>query len=294
MWLGNAKLPHRQATAGFADGLGWVAQIGLFVLLGLLASPARLPDALLPAAIVGVGLTFVARPISVVACAIWWRMPWRHQVFVSWAGLRGAVPIVLATIPISQGLPAAHRVFDIVFVLVITFVLIQAPLLPRLARWSGLVVERADELAVESAPLERLDASLLQFEVPDGSRLHGVFVDDLRLPEHVVLAFVARAGGVVAPGPHLSLRRGDHLLLAVPDAVRDDTERRLQMISRGGRLGVWHSMPVEKSRPPPPRPAKASRSPAARAPAPTAPPAVRASESRAVGGELTHHGTRRG
>ncbi|EON23797.1 MULTISPECIES: potassium/proton antiporter [Nocardioides] len=255
MWLGNAKLPHRQATAGFADGLGWVAQIGLFVLLGLLASPTRLPDALLPAAIVGIGLTLVARPISVVACAIWWRVPWRHQMFLSWAGLRGAVPIVVATIPVSEGLPAAHRVFDIVFVLVITFVLIQAPLLPRLARWSGLMVERADELAVESAPLEKLGASVLQFEVPQGSRLHGVFVDDLRLSEHVVLAFVAREGGVVAAGPHLSLRHGDHLLLAVPDAVRDATEGRLQAISRGGRLAVWNSplssepYPPSRSRP---------------------------------------------
>ncbi|WP_239456593.1 potassium/proton antiporter [Nocardioides solisilvae] len=239
MWLGNASLPHRQVTAGFADGMGWLAQIGLFVLLGLLASPSRLPEAVVPALIVGVGLTFVARPLSVALCAAWWRVPWGHQVFISWAGLRGAVPIVLATIPITQGLPEAERVFDVVFLLVTSFVLIQAPSLPWLARRTGVVVERAEEIQVESAPLESIDASLLQFEVPQGSRLVGVFADDLRLPPAAVLALVARDGQVSTPGRHTSLRAGDQLLLVVPDHVRRETERRLHAISRDGRLAVW-------------------------------------------------------
>lgn len=240
IWLGNARLPHRQATAGFADGLGWLAQIGLFVLLGLLASPGRLPEAILPAAIVGAGLTLVARPLSVALCATWWRVPWRHQVFISWAGLRGAVPIVLATIPITQGLPSAHRIFDVVFLLVTTFVLIQAPVLPWLARRTGVVVERARTIDVESAPLEAMDASLLQFAVPPGSRLVGVFADDLRLPPSAVLALVARDEGIAVPSRHTSLRAGDHLLLVVPESVREATERRLQAISEGGRLAVWY------------------------------------------------------
>ncbi|HET6693931.1 MAG TPA: potassium/proton antiporter, partial [Pedococcus sp.] len=167
MWLGNARLPHRQVTVGFADGLAWLAQIGLFVLLGLLASPARLVDAIVPAAIVGVALTFVARPASVLACASWFRIPLRHQVFMSWAGLRGAVPIVLATIPTARGLPSADRIFDVVFLLVVAFTLLQAPLLPWLARRTGVAREHsAQELEVESAPLEEMNASLLQFRVP--------------------------------------------------------------------------------------------------------------------------------
>jgi potassium/hydrogen antiporter len=239
MWLGNARLPHRQVTAGFADGMGWLAQIGLFVLLGLLASPSRLADAVVPAMVVGVGLTFVARPISVAVCAVWWRVPWAHQVFISWAGLRGAVPIVLATIPNTEGLPQAERIFDVVFLLVSAFVLVQGPTLPWLARRTGVVVERATEIEVESAPLESLDASLLQFEVPEGSRLAGVFADDLRLPASAVLALVARDGRVSTPDRHTSLRPGDQLLLVVPERVRNETERRLHAISRHGRLAVW-------------------------------------------------------
>lgn len=238
--LGNARLPHRQVTVGFADGLGWLAQIGLFVLLGLLASPSRLPDALLPAAIVGVGLTFVARPLSVALCTLPWRMPWRHQVFLSWAGLRGAVPIVLATIPIARGLPSATRIFDVVFVLVVVFILVQAPLLPWLARRTGVASGPTTELEVESAPLEDAGVSLLQLEVPPGSRLAGVHVVDLRLPPDAAVGLVRRGSRVFAPDQHTSLLAGDHLVLAVADEVRQETEARLLAIDRAGRLAMWY------------------------------------------------------
>ncbi|WP_235530244.1 MULTISPECIES: potassium/proton antiporter [unclassified Nocardioides] len=241
MWLGNADLPHRQATAGFADGLGWLAQIGLFVLLGLLASPSRLPEAFASAAIVGIGLTFVARPVSVFVCTSWARIPLREQVFLSWAGLRGAVPIVLATIPVAQGLPAAQRIFDVVFLLVVAFTLVQAPTLPWLARRTGVTVDSTpEELEVESAPLEHMHAHLLQFRVPSGSQLHGVYVSDLRLPPGAALALVHRDRELLSPDVHTSLRGGDHLLLAVPDDARQATEERLRAIGNHGRLAVWY------------------------------------------------------
>ena len=242
VWLGNARLPHRQVTLGFADGLAWLAQIGLFVLLGLLASPARLLDALVPAAIVGIALTFVARPLSVLACASWFRVPLPQQVFISWAGLRGAVPIVLGTIPVARGLPSADRIFDVVFLLVVVFTLLQAPLLPWLARRTGVAVEgAAQDLEVESAPLDEMDASLLQLEIPEGSRLAGVYVADLRLPANAALALVHRGNRIRVPDEHTSLRAGDHLLLAVSDDVRAETEARLRAIGRDGRLAVWYA-----------------------------------------------------
>jgi cell volume regulation protein A len=246
--LGNARLPHRQATAGFADGLGWLAQIGLFVLLGLLASPTRLPGALLPAAVIGVGLTFVARPVAVLLCTLPWRMPWRHQVFLSWAGLRGAVPIVLATIPIARDLPSATRIFDVVFVLVVVFILIQAPLLPWFARRTGVAVDGTTELEVESAPLDEVGVSLLQMEVPEGSRLAGVHVVDLRLPRDAAVGMVRRGARVFVPDEHTSLRTGDHLLLAVSDAARPETEARLHAIDRDGRLALWYGAPQRAPR----------------------------------------------
>jgi cell volume regulation protein A len=103
--LGNRRLPHGGATRGFATSLGWLAQIGLFVLLGLLVTPSRLPAVVLPALAVTAVLVLLARPLSVLSSLVWFRVPWRDQLFLSWAGLRGAVPIVLATIPVVEGRP---------------------------------------------------------------------------------------------------------------------------------------------------------------------------------------------
>ena len=132
--LGNTRLPHRPAIRGFAEGVAWLAQIGLFVMLGLLASPARLPAQILPALVVGTILVLLARPLAVVVSTLPFRLPWREQAFLSWAGLRGAVPIVLATIPMNARLPGATRLFDIVFIVVVINTLLQGPTLPWVAR----------------------------------------------------------------------------------------------------------------------------------------------------------------
>lgn len=240
--LGNAALPHRGTTASFAEGLAWLAQIGLFVMLGLLASPARLWDALPTALVVGGALTLVARPLSVALCATPFRVPWRDQVFVSWAGLRGAVPIVLATIPMSVGLPGAARVFDVVFLLVVVFTLLQGPTLPWVARRLGAAHgENPRELVVESAPLDELDATLLQFSVPTGSRLAGVEVAELRLPHGATVALLLRGREISAPTPTTMLRTGDHVLIAAPRAHRQTIERRLAQVSAHGRLARWYT-----------------------------------------------------
>jgi cell volume regulation protein A len=240
LWLGNAHLSHRNATLGFAEGLAWLSQISLFVLLGLLASPERLPDALLPALVVGGALLLLARPFSVLVCAIPFRVPWREQVFMSWAGLRGAVPIVLATIPVSARLPSAQQVFDIIFVLVVIFTLVQAPALPSLARRLG-VGEMHDpaEVAIESAPLEDIDADLLQFTVPPVSKLNGVAMWELRLPPGAVVSVIVRDGDTLVPDQQTTLRHGDQLLLVVPTPARRQVEHRLRAVHRAGRLASW-------------------------------------------------------
>jgi cell volume regulation protein A len=240
--LGNAALPHRSATLGFAEGLAWLSQIGLFVLLGLLASPARLGDALIPALVVGVALTLVARPLSVTLCASPFRVPLREQAFISWAGLRGAVPIVLATFPITAGLADAERIFDVTFLLVVVFTMLQGPTLPWVSTRLGVVEPvQTRELAIEHAPFEELGATMLTFDIPPGSRLNRVEVGELRLPGDAVLALVLRDGTPFAPQADTSLRTADHLLLASPVEHRAAVERRLQAVSRAGRLAGWYA-----------------------------------------------------
>ena len=133
--LGNADLPHRAATKSFSEGVAWLAQIGLFVMLGLLLSPDRITLGIVGLAVVaGFLLTMVARPVSVLVSAIALPMPWRDLTFISWAGLRGAVPIVLTTIPLSEGVDDAEKLFDIVFVMVVIYTLLTGPTLPTAAR----------------------------------------------------------------------------------------------------------------------------------------------------------------
>ena len=244
LWLGSARLPHRRSTLGFVEGVGWLAQIGLFVMLGLLVTPDRLGPDILPALVVGFGLLLVARPLSVLLSLVWFRVPMREQVFLSWAGLRGAVPIVLTTIPLTTGLRGGERVFDIVFVLVVIFTLIQAPLLAPLARALRLEVpEHSRELTVDAAPLDELYADMLDVKVAPRSRLHNVEVWELRLPAGAAVTLVVREGQAFVPDRNTVLRRGDELLVVTTRADRAAAERRLQAISRGGRLARFTGGP---------------------------------------------------
>jgi cell volume regulation protein A len=240
MVLGNAKLPHWPATRGFAEGLGWIAQIGMFVLLGLLVTPHDLGDDILPALIIGLVLTVVARPLSVVLSLAPFRVPWPEQALMSWAGLRGAVPIILATIPMVNGVTGSRHIFNIVFVLVVVYTLVQGPTLPWLARALRLGKEgEAADLGIESAPLERLRGHLLSITIPEGSRMHGVEVNELRLPPGAAVTLVVREEESFVPLPTTVLRRGDELLVVTTDPVRDAAERRLRAVAQGGKLAGW-------------------------------------------------------
>ncbi len=198
-------------------------------MLGLLASPSRLPAVILPALAIGCVLILLARPAAVLVSALPLRapgrrapdwlcgIPWRWQAFLSWAGLRGAVPIVPATIPMSAQVPGATRVFDVVFVVVVVCTLLQAPTLP----------------------LETLAADMQQAQIPAGSRLHGVEVFELRLPAQANVALIVRNGRGLVPQPATTLRAGDWLLVVAAPAVREQTERRLRTVSRAGKLAGW-------------------------------------------------------
>lgn len=239
--LGNADLPHRRATRSFAEGVGWLSQIGLFVMLGLLASPGRLTWWHLGAGLVaGAVLTLVARPLSVAAAATPLGVPLREQAFLSWAGLRGAVPIILATVPLAEDVPGATDLFDLVVVLVVVYTLVQGPTLPYAARLFG-VSSTGDpqDLEVEAAPLERIAADLLHVTVQDRSRMHGVEVAELRLPPGASISLVVRSGSSFVPSGRTRLQRDDELLVVAPRRVREATEDRMRAVSQHGRLAGW-------------------------------------------------------
>ena len=159
---------------------------------------------------------------------------------MSWAGLRGAVPIVLATIPMSARVPGATRLFDIVFIIVVINTLAQGPTLPWAARRLKVTTPAEPlDVDVEAAPLEALHADLLQAQIPPESRLHGVEIFELRLPAQANIALIVRDGKGFVPSPTTTLRTGDRLLIVASAVAREQTERRLRAVSRAGKLAGW-------------------------------------------------------
>ncbi|MEU5692539.1 potassium/proton antiporter [Actinosynnema sp. NPDC020468] len=238
--LGNARLPHRSDTLSFAEGLGWIAQIGLFVLLGLYASPSRVLEVLVPALVAGAVLVLLARPLSVLAACLPFRVPWREQVFISWSGLRGAVPIVFALFPLIEGVPGARRLVDAVFVLVVVLTVVQGSTLPLVARWLGLVRRgEAEEVQVDSSVLDEMGAELLQVRIQKGSRLHGVYLSELRLPVGAAVSLVVRSTQGFTPLSTTRLQEHDQLLVVCTEEVRTAAEHRIRAVDRAGRFARW-------------------------------------------------------
>ncbi len=137
--FGSGEFRQRKGLRRFHDGVAWLMQIMLFIVLGLLVFPRELPGVFLPGLIISVVLMFVARPLSVFIALTPFRASWQEKVFVSWCGLRGAVPIVLATFPLLAKIPRAHEFFNLVFFVVIFSASLQGPTIPWLTRKLGLI-----------------------------------------------------------------------------------------------------------------------------------------------------------
>jgi cell volume regulation protein A len=168
------------------------------------------------------------------------RVAWRDQAFLSWAGLRGAVPVVLATVPLTVGAPDLDWIFDLVFVLVVVFTLVQGPVLPWVARRLGVTESyQSIDLAVEATPLEELGAEVIQVTVGSQSRLHGVEVFELRLPAGANVTLVVRGGSGFVPQGSTVIRRDDRLLIVTTAETKGRVERRLRAVSQRGRLAGW-------------------------------------------------------
>ncbi len=221
--VGNAKLAHRHSIAAFTEALAWGGQILMFVVLGLLVFPERLlPNLGIALAITGVVL-FVARPLAVFGTLgilralslgrYGFTVP--ERTLLSWAGLKGAVPIILAIIPLSFGIPGAESIFNIVFVVVIVGTLIQGFSLAPLAHWLGLAVEEParSPLRLELGGDAPIGATVTDVYLTAESRAVGQRIVDLDLPDDVVIAAVLREGQLVTPRGSTVFQAGDHVYL---------------------------------------------------------------------------------
>ena len=221
LMMARSDFIHKRSLLRFHDGLAWLMQIAMFLVLGLLVFPSRLPAVAGVALLASLFLIFVARPVSVALTLLPFRLPVRDQALVAWMGLRGAAPIILATFPRLAGLPQADLIFDIVFFVVLTSVLIQGTALTAVGRWLGVTEERPvpPPALLEVTRSDCLKGELLELVVPSGSTAVGRQVLELGLPKGALIVLIGRGNEHIVPAGNTVLAPGDHLLILADQAA---------------------------------------------------------------------------
>jgi len=220
--LGNKDILHRRSLMRFHDGLSWLMQIGMFLTLGLLVFPSRLPEVMVFGLFVSAVLIFVARPLAVYLCLAGSGYSWPERTLVGWTGLRGAVPIVLATFPLIAGYPESERAFNVVFFVVCISVLLQGRSLMPVARWLGVdqPFTAKPRYPLEFDRVEGLRGETREFEVLPGSMADGKRIMDLGLPPNVLVLLIHRGRQFLVPSGPTTLQSRDTLLvLAEEEAI---------------------------------------------------------------------------
>lgn len=217
--LGNSNFIHKRSLLRFHDGLAWLMQIVMFLTLGLLVFPSRLLPIAGQGLLLSIFLILIARPIGVFVSLLPMRIGLRDKAMVGWVGLRGAVPIILATFPLLAGIPAASTIFNLVFFIVLTSVLLQGTSIPLVARWLGVdeAVRIRPRSPLEFEPTQGIGGDLVEIEIAPDSVVVGKQIVELGLPAGALFVLIGRDEKFVVPGGNSVLQAGDSILLLADD-----------------------------------------------------------------------------
>jgi cell volume regulation protein A len=242
--LGGANIPARRTVVAFHEGLGWVAQMALFILLGLLVFPSRLDDVALKGLALSAVLILVARPLATFVATALAPLNARERLMLGWAGLRGATPIWLATFPVVAGIAGGETEFAIVFFVVVTSTLVQGASFEPLASRLGLTTDEPalPRRLLESGRIRRMGGDVIAYRLPEGAAAAGHPVRDLELPREALVNVIVRDGDALPPRGSTELREGDELHILVRSELRDEVEALTRK---------WTSGPIGKPAPPP-------------------------------------------
>jgi cell volume regulation protein A len=242
--LGGANIPARRTVVAFHEGLGWVAQLALFILLGLLVFPSRLDDVALKGLALSAVLILVARPLATFAATALAPLNARERLMLGWAGLRGATPIWLATFPVVAGIAGGELEFAIVFFVVVSSTLVQGASFEPLAQRLGLTTDEPalPRRLLESGRIRRMGGDVIAYRLPEGAAAAGHPVRDLDLPREALVNVIVRDGNAIPPRGSTELREGDELHVLVRSELRDEVETLTKK---------WRDGPIGKPVPPP-------------------------------------------
>ena len=213
--VGNRKLVHKRSLTTFFDGFTWLFQIVMFLTLGLLVNPSELPAVAGVGLLVAIFMIVVSRPISVFTCLLpFRRFTTRARVYISWVGLRGAVPIIFATYPLmSAEIPNARMIFNIVFFVTIVSLLVQGTTVSAMARWLGLVGKSEEKEIFNVALPDEIKSAMSEIELTDEALSGGNKLMNLSLPDKTLVVMVKRREQYFVPKGHTHLQSGDRLLV---------------------------------------------------------------------------------
>lgn len=213
--VGNRKLMHKRSLTTFFDGFTWLFQIVMFLTLGLLVNPSELPAVAGVGLLVAIFMIVFSRPIAVFACLLpFRRFTTRARVYISWVGLRGAVPIIFATYPLmSAEIPNARMIFNIVFFVTIVSLLVQGTTVSAMARWLGLVGKSEEKEIFNVALPDEIKSAMSEIELTDEALSGGNKLMNLSLPDNTLVVMVKRREQYFVPKGHTHLQSGDRLLV---------------------------------------------------------------------------------
>ncbi|MCE9607621.1 MAG: potassium/proton antiporter [Planctomycetia bacterium] len=219
--LGNGRLVFKRGIFLFHDALAWLSQITMFVVLGLLVFPSRLLAVAWQGLAIAVVLCLLARPIAVVLSLLPFRFKPRELALLSWVGLKGAVPITLATFPLLYGVPQASVLFDVVFFVVVVSALVQGWTLPLVAKRLGLMTaaEPSPPVSLEISSLRYVEGDIVDYTVTEDSRAAGKHVRELALPDGCTIAMIARQEQLIPPQGQTRIEPGDHVIIVLRPGV---------------------------------------------------------------------------
>ncbi|MFO7322099.1 MAG: potassium/proton antiporter [Chloroflexota bacterium] len=221
--LANNDFIHKYSLTQFHDGLAWLMQIVMFLTLGLFAFPSQLDDVMVQGLLMAGFQILVARPLSVFISLLPFRMPLRQQLFISWVGLRGAAPIILATFPLVADVPGASTIFHLIFFVVITSVLLQGTTIRLASRLLDVdeVIVPPQKYPIGYGPAQGLKNALFEFRVGEGSPIAGKRIIDLHLPEETLIVLLARDEQMIVPKGSTVLQPNDMVLVLAEKTQRD-------------------------------------------------------------------------